>query len=85
MIAHVYNIPFGTNVSDKEKYVLHYENLQLYLRLRLIIKKIHRVLKFNRSLWLITYVKSNTKKKNRIRKNGHKNEKVLYKLMSNVV
>ena len=39
MIAHVYNIPFGTNVSDKEKYVLHYENLQLYLRLRLIIKK----------------------------------------------
>ena len=35
----LYNIPMGNikklklNFFDKEKYVLHYENLQLYLRL----------------------------------------------------
>ena len=29
------------NFFDKEKYVLHYENLQLYLRLGLKLKKIH--------------------------------------------
>ena len=32
---------------DKEKHVLHYENLQLYLRLQLKLKKIHRILGFN--------------------------------------
>ena len=34
---------------DKEKYVLLYENLQLYLRLELKLKKIHRPLEFNQS------------------------------------
>ena len=44
-IADLYNIPI-TNVKksvhsffDKEKYVLHYKNLQLYLRLGLKQKK----------------------------------------------
>ena len=32
---------------DKRKYVLHYENLQLYLRLGLKLKKILHVLEFN--------------------------------------
>ena len=32
---------------DKEKHVLHYENLQLYLRLQLKLKKIHCILGFN--------------------------------------
>ena len=35
------------NFFDKEKYVLHYENLQLYLRLGLIPKNVHRVLEFS--------------------------------------
>ena len=40
------NISIGTvkklvhNYFDKEKYVLHYENLQLYLRLGLKLKKL---------------------------------------------
>ena len=40
-IADLYNIPIGNvkkllpNSFDKDKYVLHYKNLQLYLRLRL--------------------------------------------------
>ena len=47
-IADLYNIPIGNITKllpkffDKEKYVLHYENLQLYLRLRLILKKSSR-------------------------------------------
>ena len=51
MIARIYNIPVGTvkkmmpHFFDKENYVLHYENLQLYLRLGLKLKK-HRVLEF---------------------------------------
>ena len=44
-IADFYNIPIGNikklvlNFFDKEKYVLHYENLQLYLRLDSKLKK----------------------------------------------
>ena len=44
-IADLYNIPIGNikrlvaNFFEKEKYVLHYENLQLYLRLVLKLKK----------------------------------------------
>ena len=44
-IAYFYNIPISNvkklvpNFFDKEKYVIHYENLQLHLRLELKLKK----------------------------------------------
>ena len=45
-IADFHNIPIGTvkkllpNIFDKERYVLHYENLQFYLRLGLKLRKL---------------------------------------------
>ena len=68
-IADLYNIPIGNvkkllpNLSGKEMCVLHYENLQLYLRLGLKLKKIYGVLEFNQSQWLKQYAELNTKKK----------------------
>ena len=67
-IADLYNIPISSveklvpNVFNKERYVLHYENLQLYLRLGLKPQKIHRVLEFNQSQWLRPYIEFNTQK-----------------------
>ena len=72
------------NFFDEEKYVLHYENLQLYLRLSLKLKKIHRVLEFNQSNWLKPYVEFSTHKRIKAKKNGDKDGKALYKLMNNV-
>ena len=52
-IVDLYNIPIDTvkklvpNFFDKEKYVLHYQNFQIYLRLELKLKKVHRVLEFD--------------------------------------
>ena len=52
-IADLCNIPIGNikklvpNFFDKEKYVIQYENLQLYSRLGLKLKKGHFVLEFN--------------------------------------
>ena len=73
-IADLYNIPIGNlknldpNFFDKEKYVIHYESLQLYLRLEMKLKEIHRVLEFNQSQWLKQYVEF--KQKNGSRKNS---------------
>ena len=65
----------------REKYVLHYENLLLYLKIGLKLKQIHCALEFNQSQWLKPYAKFNTQ--NRSRKNGDKDGKALYKLMNN--
>ena len=51
-----------SNFFDEEKYVLHYENLQLYLRLELKLKKIYHVLEFNQSQCLKLYIEFNTGK-----------------------
>ena len=70
---------------DKEKYVLHYENMKLYLRLRLKLKYIHRVLEFNQLQWLKPYIEFHTQKRIEVEKNGDKDEKTLFKLMINAV
>ena len=87
-IADLYNIPIGNlvpNFFDKEKYVLHYENLQLYLRLGLKLKKIHWVLEFNQSQWLKPYIEFNTQKRIETEKNGNEDGKALYKLINNTI
>ena len=71
------------NFFNKEKYVLSYENLQLYLRLRLSLKKIHFVLEVNQSQWLKPYIEFNIQERIEAEKNNNKDGRALYKLMNN--
>ena len=54
-ISDLYNIPIGNvkklvpDFFDKEKYVIHYDNLKLNLRIGLRLKEIHPILEFNQS------------------------------------
>ena len=71
---------------DKEKYVIHYEKLQLYLRIGLKLKKKkHPVLEFNQSKWLKSYFEFNTWKITEAEKNRDKDGKALYKSMNNAI
>ena len=48
-------------------------------------KKIHRVLEFNESRWLKSYVELNTQRVIEAEKNQDKVEKLLYRLMDNAI
>ena len=67
-IADLYNIPIGNvkklvpNFFDKGEYLVHYENLQLYLRLGLKLNTVYHLLKFSQSQWLKLYIELNTHK-----------------------
>ena len=68
------------NLHNKEWYVLHYRNLQLYLPLGMYLKKIHRAWKFSQSPLMEPYIQMNTE----LRKKATSDfEKDLYKLMNN--
>ena len=49
------------NLNDKEKYVVHINVLNQALKHGLILEKVHRVIKFNQSAWLKSYIDFNTK------------------------
>ena len=69
--ADLFNI-FIDNVTklvifiDKEKYVIHYEKFKLYLRLKLKLKNMYRLLEFNKSQWLKQCVEFNTQKRKKV-------------------
>ena len=66
----------------KEKYVLHRENLKLYLSLGLKLKWIHRGIKFREKPWMKSYIELNTD----LRTKGKNDfEKDFFKLMNNSV
>ena len=50
-----------SSLRNKDEYVLHYKNLELYLQFGMKLAKIHRVLVFKQSQWLKPYIDFNTK------------------------
>ena len=56
-----------SNFFENEKFVLHYENFQLYLRVGSKIRNHkNRVLEFDQSKWLKLYIEFSIQMRNRI-------------------
>ena len=48
------------NLQDKTEYVIHIRNLKQALNHGLVLKKVHRVIKFNQNTRLKPYIDMNT-------------------------
>ena len=68
------------NLHDKTEYFIHIRNLKQAFNNGLVLKKVHRVIKFNENSWLKPYIDMNTD----LRK-MQKTKKDFFKLMNNAV
>jgi hypothetical protein len=53
------------NLRNKERYIVHYRNLKLYLSLGMRLKKMHRALRFDQRPWMEPYIRHNTELRKR--------------------
>ena len=58
-----------SNLHDKTEYVIHIRNLKKALNHGLVLKKVHRVIKFILKAWLKPYIDMNTKLRQKAKNN----------------
>lgn len=68
------------NLFQKDRYIVHIRNLQMYLNLGLRVLKIHRIVEFEQSSWLKPYIAFNAERR---RLSKSKSESNFFKLMPN--
>ena len=69
----------------KKNYVVHYKSLKQYIEMSLVLKKVHRGIKFYQSCWMEPYIRKNTNLTIEAQKAKNKFEEEYFKLMNNSV
>ena len=70
------------NLMHKKRYIVHCKNLQLYLKLGMQLRFIHRVVEFKQREWMRDYIDFNTEMRTKAESLF---EKDLFKLLNNAV
>ena len=70
------------NLHDKTEYVIHIRNLKQALNHELVLKKVHRIIKFKQKAWLKSYIDTNTDLRKKAKNDF---EKYYFKLTNNAV
>ena len=76
---HVLSEKLVPNLNNKTKYVTHYVNLKIYVRLGMRLTHIYRILEFTQDPWIKTYIDFNTDKRRQATTDF---ERDFYKLIS---
>lgn len=69
-----------TSLEPKSKYIIHYKNLQFYIKLGMVITKVHRILQFKQAPWMKPFIDFNTEKRAHAKSKFEEN---MFKLCSN--
>ena len=60
------------NLHDRTKYIIHIRNLKEALNHGLVLKRVHKVIKFNQNAWLKPYIDMNADLRNKSKNNFEK-------------
>ena len=69
----------------KKNYVVHFKSLKQYIEMGMVLKKVHRGIKFYQSRWMEPYIRKNTNLRIEAFKAKNKFEEEFFKLMNNSV
>ncbi|CAG8772175.1 8011_t:CDS:1, partial [Ambispora leptoticha] len=69
----------------RKDYVIHYQELQYYIKLGMVVDKVTEILSFNQTNWLEPYILFNTEKRNEAKKDGNTFLSNFFKLINNSV
>ena len=70
------------NLHDKGEYVIYKRNFKKALNHELVLKKVHKIIKFNQEAWLKPYIDMNSELRKKAKNNFKKDS---FKLMINAV
>ena len=73
---------FNANFHDQNEYVIDIRNLKQALNHGLVLRKVHRVIKFNQKAWLKSCIEMNRELRKKVNKHF---KKCFFKLMNNSV
>ena len=73
-------VKFLCDWTDKKNSLIHYRMLNFFVRLGIIVEKVHEIISFKQSKWLECYISFNTQNRD---KAENEFEKDFYKLLIN--
>ena len=70
------------HLRPRKNYVIHYQELQYYVKLGMVVDEVSEILSFDQTNWLEPYITFNTEKRNEAKKAGNTFLSDFFKLMN---